>query len=81
VIGERTYGAGCGYTDGGIRHVLPHTGLDVRLPDCVRARADGMNEVEGVTPDVPIAWDGAGDLERARLVAAALGRGISPPGR
>lgn len=72
VIGERTYGAGCGYTDGGIRHRLPNTGLDVHLPDCVRARADGMNEVEGVTPDVQIRWEGADDLERARLVTAAL---------
>lgn len=79
VIGERTYGAGCGYTDGGIRHTLAHTGLEVKLPDCVRARADGMNEVEGVTPDVPIPWDGADDLGRARLAVAALGGVVSAP--
>lgn len=72
VMGERTYGAGCGYTDGGIQHVLPHTGLDVKLPDCVRARRNGMNEVEGVAPDVPLAWEGAGELERARLVTQRL---------
>jgi C-terminal processing protease CtpA/Prc len=72
VMGEHTYGAGCGYTDGGIQHALPHTGLDVHLPDCVRVRADGTNEVEGVTPDVPIAWDGLDDLERASLAVRRL---------
>jgi hypothetical protein len=34
-IGERPYGAGCGYTDGGIGfRLLPHSGLVVRMPDC-----------------------------------------------
>lgn len=78
VLGERTWGAGCGYTDGGIRHVLPHTGLDVSLPDCVRSRADGSNEVDGVTPDVTVPWrDGDDGLERARLVRELLSRSSS----
>jgi hypothetical protein len=56
VIGERTLGAGCGYTNGGIGFRLPHSGLDVRMPDCARIRADGTNEVDGVEPDVAAGW-------------------------
>jgi hypothetical protein len=73
IIGERTYGAGCGYTDGGIQHTLPHTGLEVHLPDCVRSRADGANEVAGVTPDVVVPWREADDgAVRARRVRDLL---------
>lgn len=53
-IGERTYGAGCGYLNGGIRFQLPNTGLDVRVPDCVRVRANGENEVVGIEPNIKI---------------------------
>lgn len=56
VIGEPTFGAGCGYTNGGIPTVLKNSGARVKIPDCVRARADGSNEVSGITPDVLIPW-------------------------
>jgi hypothetical protein len=56
IVGELTGGAGCGYTNGGIPFTLPHSGGRVRMPDCVRLRADGSNEVEGVTPDIPVPW-------------------------
>ncbi|HEU4698733.1 MAG TPA: S41 family peptidase [Gemmatimonadales bacterium] len=73
VVGERTWGAGCGYTNGGIRHRLAHTGLDVQLPDCVRLRADGSNEVAGIRPDVEAGWQpGDDDLARAAKARAAL---------
>ena len=72
VFGERTYGAGCGYTDGGLPLTLPNSGLDVWMPDCARLRIDGTNEIEGIEPDVPIRWSELGGRERARALAAAL---------
>lgn len=56
VIGEPTVGAGCGYTNRGIPTVLKNSGARVKIPDCVRLRADGSNEVAGITPDVLIPW-------------------------
>ncbi|HEV2802596.1 MAG TPA: S41 family peptidase [Pyrinomonadaceae bacterium] len=56
VIGEPTVGAGCGYTNRGIPTVLKNSGAKVKIPDCVRLRADGSNEVEGITPDVLVPW-------------------------
>lgn len=56
VIGEPTVGAGCGYTNRGIPTVLRTSGARVKIPDCVRVRADGSNEVAGITPDVLIPW-------------------------
>ncbi len=35
---------------------LKNSGATVKMPDCVRYRADGMNEVEGVTPDTLLPW-------------------------
>lgn len=75
IIGERTYGAGCGYTNGGIPVTLPHSGLRLRMPDCLRLRADGTNEVAGITPDVPVEWtDEDDDAARAVKARAALER-------
>jgi len=56
VVGELTGGAGCGYTNDGIPTLLPNSGAKVRMPDCVRLRKDGSNEVAGVTPDVLVPW-------------------------
>lgn len=56
IIGEPTYGAGCGYTNKGIPTFLKNSGARVKMPDCVRLRADGSNEVEGITPDILIPW-------------------------
>jgi hypothetical protein len=52
VMGAPTGGAGCGHTDGGTPTTLDHSGAILILPDCVRLRADGSNEVSGVQPDV-----------------------------
>jgi len=44
----------------------------LELPDCVRFRRDGSNEVRGILPDVTIPWradDGAA-LKRQVLEAA-----------
>jgi C-terminal processing protease CtpA/Prc len=56
IIGEPTYGAGCGYTNKGIQTFLKNSGARVKMPDCVRLRADGSNEVAGITPDVLVPW-------------------------
>jgi hypothetical protein len=52
IVGTRTGGAGCGHTDGGTPVTLPNSKAVLELPDCVRFRADGRNEVDGVIPDV-----------------------------
>jgi hypothetical protein len=56
IIGEPTGGAGCGYTSGGIQTFLKNSRARVKIPDCVRLRADGTNEVAGITPEVLIPW-------------------------
>jgi C-terminal processing protease CtpA/Prc len=56
VVGTRTMGVGCGYTNGGIHIKLRHSGLAIRMPDCARMRADGSNEYEGVRPDIAAEW-------------------------
>jgi len=58
ILGEITGGAGCGYTNGGIPLTLKNSGAHLKMPDCVRLRADGSNEVNGVTPDVFLQWSG-----------------------
>jgi hypothetical protein len=73
VLGARTAGGGCGYTNGGTPTTLNHTRAVLRLPDCVRFRADGSNEADGVIPDVLVgirAQDGA--KFKAKLVEAKL---------
>jgi hypothetical protein len=52
LIGTRTSGAGCGQRTGGGNHIdLPALGTRVIMPDCVRLRADGSNERNGIAPD------------------------------
>lgn len=54
LIGARTYGAGCGFTNGGIPLKLKHLGLSVQISDCVRYLRTGANEVLGIEPDVAL---------------------------
>lgn len=73
VLGARTGGAGCGYSWGGHPTKLANSGAILQLPDCVRFRADGSNEVRGIIPDEMVgirASDGA--ALRARMVAERL---------
>jgi hypothetical protein len=56
IVGEVTGGAGCGYTNGGIPTTLKNSHAAVKMPDCVRLRKDGSNEVSGITPDVLVPW-------------------------
>ncbi|MBL8516801.1 MAG: hypothetical protein JNM76_07500 [Betaproteobacteria bacterium] len=72
LIGEKTLGAGCGYTDGGVSVVLPNSGMRVRMPDCVRFRKDGGNEVLGLMPDIAVAPGRTDALMRALAAWVAL---------
>jgi hypothetical protein len=56
ILGSPTFGAGCGHMTGRDPVVLRNSGARVSLPDCVRLRADGSNEVAGVEPDVLIGF-------------------------
>ncbi len=78
IVGEPTGGAGCGYTNGGILTFLKNTGARVKIPDCVRLRADGSNEVAGITPDVLVPWQ-ANDTryQRANRVFDVLAKNLS----
>jgi len=73
LMGEPTGGAGCGYTNGGIPTVLKNSKAKVKVPDCVRLRADGSNEVAGITPDVLVPWrPNDNKFQRTKRVAEAL---------
>jgi hypothetical protein len=75
LVGARTFGAGCGYMNGGIPLRLPHSGLEVRMPDCARLRTDGTNEVAGLVPDVDAGWtESDDDAARAAKAVAAVGK-------
>jgi hypothetical protein len=56
IVGVVTNGCGCGFTNGGIPTTLKNSRASVRLPDCIRLRADGSNEVAGITPDFLVPW-------------------------
>src|SRR5262249_16436928 len=56
LVGQVTVGAGCGFTDGGIETKLKNSGATIRLPDCVRLRSEGTNEVNGVVPNILLPW-------------------------
>lgn len=73
LVGSRSYGAGCGFVNGGIPLMLEHAGLKVMAPDCVRFRADGMNEIEGMQPDIKLDWSRKDSAKtRTQKVLAAL---------
>jgi hypothetical protein len=77
IIGSRSYGAGCGYSNGGTSLQLPALGLLVRAPDCQRLRMDGTNETAGIAPDVEAGWtaDDAG-ADSVRKAIAAIRRAM-----
>lgn len=73
VVGARTAGAGCGYTNGGTPTTLNNTRAVLRLPDCVSFRADGSNQTDGVIPDVLVGMRAQdGSKFKAKLVEAKL---------
>ena len=73
VVGEKTKGAGCGYSNGGVPVDLANSGLRVEVPDCTRMRNAGTNEVEGISPRVALAVHAVqDDRASAKAFVAAL---------
>lgn len=72
VIGTPSFGAGCGHWLGGEPVLLTHSGGRFSMPDCVRYRADGSNEVAGLVPDllIPLRTNDTRQQRTARLRAA-----------
>ena len=70
VVGTRTMGIGCGFTNGGIAFRLPNSGLSVRLPDCARFRRNGENERAGIVPDA--LWREGAAGHRAEVLRQAM---------
>jgi C-terminal processing protease CtpA/Prc len=66
-IGATTGGDGCGFIDSNGQVLLPHSRLRFRVPNCVRLRADGTDEVAGVSPDIPVLTT-PGENPRARAL-------------
>ncbi len=73
VMGTRTGGAGCGHLYGNNPVTLKNSGAKLEMPNCVRLRRDGSNEVSGIVPDVPtgVRWND-GPSYAGRLTAARL---------
>jgi hypothetical protein len=77
LIGEPTFGAGCGWMAVGDRPTkLLQTGGELHVPDCIWYRKDGSNEVAGVEPDIIIPWrfydNGVQKARRAMTVLHSL---------
>lgn len=72
-LGARTGGDGCGFMADGDPLVLTHSQLRFRIPNCMRLRADGTDEVAGIAPDFPILpMQGESARSRAARALAAI---------
>ena len=67
LMGERSWGAGCGYTYGGVKLELSSVKMTLRAPDCARLRLTGENERAGLAPDLPLDWGEENGTGRARM--------------
>lgn len=75
VIGVRTMGLGCGFMGAAPPIVLPHSRLSFSIPNCVRLRGDGTDEVAGITPDDVVApVQGESGRARAMRVLGIVGK-------
>jgi hypothetical protein len=61
-----------GNINGALPIRLPHSGIDVKMSNCVRIRKDGRNEVFGVEPDVKIPWAGDDPLAATQELAKVV---------
>jgi hypothetical protein len=56
LIGQRTFGAGCGYVDGGWAYQFTAFDAHAMMPNCSRYTRDGLNQIEGLVPHVTYDW-------------------------
>lgn len=68
IAGERSLGSGCGYVDGGYAIALKAAPLHIMVPNCSRYTRDGMNEIEGIAPNVSIDWSTVTGVEMTALL-------------
>jgi hypothetical protein len=78
LVGETSFGAGCGYMNGGAPVALAVAPVVLKMPNCARFTAAGRNEIEGWTPDIvlPAARNDADGW--ADGLGAALAREVRP---
>jgi len=74
LVGEPTFGAGCGWmASGDVPVTLAKTGGQLHVPDCIWYRKNGTNEVAGVEPDILIPWRYYDNgVQKARRAVTAL---------
>ena len=70
IVGTTSGGDGCGFMVDSDPLTLPALGLQIRMSNCVRLRADGGDEVAGITPDLPVP-PRRGESARARAARLA----------
>jgi hypothetical protein len=52
------------------------------MPDCVRLRADGSNEVAGITPDILVPWANRdSEYQRVNKLVTTLETNLRTPKR
>jgi Peptidase family S41 len=69
--------SGCGHTNGGTPTTLTNSHGILEVPDCVRVRLDGSNEMRGIDPDILVGFNTTDGMRRKGLrVARALSQGI-----
>jgi C-terminal processing protease CtpA/Prc len=54
IVGGPTAGDGGGFMYHEAPIELPHSHFRFQMPNCIRLRADGSNEVAGIQPDLPV---------------------------
>ena len=69
IAGERTFGAGCGYVDGGHAIALKAAALHIMVPNCSRYTDEGINEIEGIAPHVTVDWSATKGGDMPALLA------------
>ncbi|UTH73400.1 S41 family peptidase [Chromobacterium sp. IIBBL 290-4] len=81
IIGAKTGGDGCGFMGTNLPLTLPHSGLRFRIPNCVRLRKDGSDEVAGIQPDIALPdMPGASPRAKAQKVLDMIERDLAQPG-
>jgi hypothetical protein len=77
IIGTKTLGCGCGFMGGDSSTTLPKSKLKIRVPNCMRLRADGTDEVDGLHPDITVdVFEGESEVQRAARVLDLLNRDL-----